>query len=37
MRCLQERIARIILDGTVDNIQTRKHARKRNIYKPRCF
>jgi IS5 family transposase len=29
MRCLQERIAHIILDGTVDNIQTRKHARKR--------
>ena len=30
MRCLQERIARIILGGTVD-IQTRKQARKRII------
>jgi len=44
MRCLQERIARIKLDGTVDKTHThthntRAHARKQGnlYYKPHYF
>jgi hypothetical protein len=43
MRCLQERVARTILDGTVDNTNTHTHtytharARSQGNYKPPHF